>query len=152
MLRIALPLAVSLFATSALAQDPANPNTPDGTRAAPVELVMNLDGDTPSCAPDAFRLPVDNSVVLLLRNGGGGTLDFTAPALFEASEIADRDGGQAWITEDGALLARVPAAGEVEIALTVMEAGEYEYACVVPGQPEMRSMGTIEAIPTPSDG
>ncbi len=151
MLRSSLVLATALLASSAWAQDPANPNTPDGIRPAPIEIVMSLDGQTPACAPETFRIPVDNMVVLLLKNGGGGTLDFTAPELFETAEIADREGGQAWVTEEGALLARIPAAGSVEIAMTAMEAGTFDYACIVPGMPKMRAMGTIEAIPTPSD-
>ncbi len=152
MLRISIVLTAAVAASSAFAQDPANPNTPDGTRPAPIEIVMSQDGQTPACAPETFRIPVDNMVVLLLRNGGGGTLDFTAPELFETSLIADRQGGQAWVTEDGALLARVPPAGSVEIAMTAMKAGTFDYACVIPGMPEMRATGTIETVPTPSDG
>lgn len=152
MIRLALPLAALLLAAPALAQDPANPATPDGTRPAPIEIVMGMVDGAPACAPDALRMPVDNMVVLLLKNGGGGTMDFTAPDLFEASEIADREGGQAWITQEGALLARVPAAGEVEIALTAMEPGIYTFACLEPGNAENRFEGVIEAVPTPSDG
>ena len=151
MLRIAF-IASLLAATPAVAQDPANPNTPDGTRAAPIEIVMGLDSGNPTCAPDAFRLPVGNPVILVLRNGASRTLDFTAPELFAASEIADREGGQAWVTEDGAVLARVPAAGDVELAFTATEAGDFTFGCLVSGEPDGMMTGTIAVIPTPGDG
>ena len=143
---------VALAVASASAQNPADPTTPDGMEMPPIELVMGMDGETPVCAPTDFRLPVDNPVALMLRNEASGTLDFTAPDLFEASVIAGRRGGQAWVTEGGALLARVPAGGTVEIDFVIGAPGSYTYGCLVPGQPAKRFEGLIEAIPTPSDG
>lgn len=144
--------ASSVLATTALAQSPVDPNTPDGTRPAPIEIIAGMVDGTPVCRPDAFRMPVDNTVVLLLRNESGDTIDFTAPELFASATVGERVGGQAWVMEDGAQLLRVPATGEIELPLRVEEAGLYTFACLVPGSPENRMEGTIEAVPTPSDG
>ena len=154
MLRSHLLIAgiAALLVAPAHAQDPADPATPDGMEMPPVEVVMGMEGEVPVCAPADFRLPVDNPVALMLRNEASTTLDFTAPELFEASVVAGRQGGQAWVTQDGALLARVPAGGTVEIAFVIGAAGDYAYGCLVPGRTEKRFEGRIEAIPTPSDG
>ena len=97
----------ALLVAPAHAQDPADPATPDGMEMPPVEVVMGMDGEAPVCAPADFRLPVDNPVALMLRNEASTTLDFTAPELFEASVVAGREGGQAWVTQEG----RAPGAG-----------------------------------------
>lgn len=147
----ALAASLLLMPAAAFAQDPADPNTPDGMRAAPIEIVMSGMEGAPACAPDLFRMPVGNEVILMLRNEASRSLDFTAPDLFRTALMTDRDGGQAWMTGDGALLARVPPSGTVELRLTALEPGAFTYACLTPGMPEERFEGEITVVPTPSD-
>lgn len=152
MYRVALPLALAaLVAAPAMAQDPTDSETPDGTQTAPIEIVMGIVDAAPVCEPAEFRLPVDNAVVLILNNGADQSLDFSASDLFAASDVTSRSGGPATMAEGDDLL-RVPANGQVEIGLTVSEQGSYSFECILPGENMQVFTGSIEAVPTPGDG